>query len=138
MTQPHDPRVPESGVERPAAGTVLVIEDEPQVRRVTSMMLRRMGFDVLEAATADEATGHIESRGLEIDLIVSDVVMPGVRGPSLVERLRARAPRAGILFVSGYPEPSAPDAAILARHHFLPKPFTPDDLARAVRRALAG
>jgi two-component system cell cycle sensor histidine kinase/response regulator CckA len=119
--------------------TVLLVEDEKAVRTLTGYVLADCGYRVLEAADGDEALrvaqGHV---GL-IDLLVTDVVMPGVGGRRLAERLAATRPGTKVLFVSGYTD----DAIV--RHgvredqvHFLQKPFTPLALARKVREVLDG
>ncbi len=118
--------------------TVLVVEDQPDVRRVTSRMLRSAGYRVLEAGGADEALAVAAAHGGPLHLLVTDVVMPGTSGPTLAARLAAVRPGIRALFVSGY----APDVVV---HHgmldggpaFLQKPFTVAALGQKVREVLA-
>jgi two-component system, cell cycle sensor histidine kinase and response regulator CckA len=124
--------VPTRGTE-----TVLLVEDEGAVRRLAERALTRAGYTVLAASRGDEALQRVTTSSQPIDLLVSDVVMPGMSGRELADRLRARDPQLRVLFVSGYSEElverhgvSGDDAA------FLHKPFLPLDLTRAVRDAL--
>lgn len=121
-----------------ARGTesVLVVEDEEGLRSITATTLKSCGYQVLAARDGREAMRLIE-RVQEIDLLVTDVVMPGVGGRQLAEQLQARLPRLKVLYMSGYTD----DAVI--RHGvaqgevaFLRKPFSARDLARTVRRIL--
>jgi PAS domain S-box-containing protein len=117
--------------------TVLVVEDEPAIRSLACEMLEAHGYRALEAASGEEALALAERHGGPIDLLVTDVVMPGLAGPALAGRFATLRPEARVLFMSGY----AGDD--LARRglpedvsHFLPKPFTADVLSRRVRDAL--
>jgi nitrogen-specific signal transduction histidine kinase/CheY-like chemotaxis protein len=116
--------------------TVLVVEDDASVRRLAVLGLRANGYAVLEAANAAEAL-ELAAGSASIDMLVSDVVMPGMRGPELATRLRKLRPGARLLLVSGHPETNE-----AFRDHegrviqLLPKPFTPEHLARKVRELL--
>ncbi|GEM_PF-3136516 len=119
--------------------TILVVEDDDAVRTVVEAMLARSGYAVLTAGTGAEALRLCAERGGRIDLLLSDVVMPGMSGPALVERLREIGPDLSVLFMSGYAggetqqlEGIGPDAA------FLEKPFTHEALTEKVREALNG
>jgi len=118
--------------------TVLVVEDEPHVRRLAVLGLRAHGYAVFEAADGGEAIELARRVGPSIDAIVSDVMMPGMSGPEVLARLAVLAPRARAVLMSGHAESTvlAPETA--ARHAFLPKPFTPERLARKVREVLDG
>jgi CheY-like chemotaxis protein len=117
--------------------TVLLVEDEAAVRALGRRVLLAEGYTVLEAADGEEALRVAGGYLRPIHLLVSDVVMPGVGGRELAVRLAAVHPEARVLFMSGY----ADDAVVRhgAREEqvpFLPKPFTPADLARKVREVL--
>ena len=117
--------------------TVLVVEDEESVRKLTSHVLRRRGYDVLEAANAGEALLVCEQHHSSIPLLITDIVMPGMSGPDLADRLRPLHPEMKILFTSGYTDAPAVEHG-LSTHTmaFLQKPFTPAELARKVRDVL--
>ena len=120
------------------SGSVLVVEDEPAVRSVALRALRGAGFTVCVAADGDEALRLLgEARGPAVDLVVTDVVMPRLGGLELAARLRERRPGLPVLFVSGYTEHAADlQGRLDERTTFLSKPFTPQDLLRAVRQLL--
>jgi two-component system cell cycle sensor histidine kinase/response regulator CckA len=117
------------------AGTLLVVEDEPAILELTAAMLERQGFAVLRAQSPSQAMDLVEQHP-ELELVVTDMVMPEMEGPQLLQRLRERRPGLRALFVSGYSAPSAggaPDAEA-----FLPKPFSSTQLVRKVQQLLAG
>lgn len=111
--------------------TILLVEDEEFVRTLLAEVLRGRGYSVIEALDGADALRQFDRHG-SIDLLVTDVVMPGMPGPALVEQLSRRHPRLRVLFLSGY----AGDASILPDASFLQKPFTPSTLARKVREVL--
>jgi nitrogen-specific signal transduction histidine kinase/ActR/RegA family two-component response regulator len=120
------------------SGTVLLVEDDEDLRRLTSELLHESGYTVVEAADPLEALTVSDRPGLVIDLLLTDMVMPAMRGPELAARLAETRPGLAVLFMSGYTDetvgstrPGDPARA------FLQKPFTPHDLTRAVRGALA-
>jgi len=125
-------------VTQPTAGvqTILVVEDEEGVRQLTRRLLVRLGYTVLLAASAEEATQLFDEHP-SIDLLLTDVVMPGASGPDLVTKLVERRPTLKVLFMSGYT-----DEAIV--HHgvldpgiaFLAKPFTSETLGLKIREVL--
>jgi two-component system cell cycle sensor histidine kinase/response regulator CckA len=119
-------------------GTILLVEDEDGLRSLNARGLASRGYTVLEAANGVEALAILEERGDEIDLVVSDVVMPEMDGPTLLKAARARNPRLRIIFVSGYAE-DAFDKNLPAEGQFafLPKPFTLKQLVAAVKETLA-
>jgi PAS domain S-box-containing protein len=116
--------------------TVLVVEDEPRVRRLAVLGLRAHGYVVLEASDGAEALRTAELVGSEIDVIVSDVMMPGMSGPELLKRLEVIAPQARAVLMSGHAESTVLSQMPDLRGVFLPKPFTPERLARKVREVL--
>jgi two-component system, cell cycle sensor histidine kinase and response regulator CckA len=127
-------------IDKPAdlwgSGTVLIVEDEDMVRNVAERALARHGYTVLTAAHGEEALELLAANG-GIDLLVSDVVMPTMDGPTLVRHARERFPDLPILFMSGYAEEQLRKSIDLDRVSFLPKPFSVKQLAEAVRDVLA-
>jgi len=124
-----------------AAGkTVLVVEDEAQLRALAERTLARAGFRVLTAADGVAALEVLARGDVAVDVVLSDVVMPRLGGPELARRIRAERPDARILFMTGYAEGDAfgADAEALSDIEVLRKPFTPAELVRAVRRAIVG
>ena len=116
-------------------GTILLVEDEPMVRTVAERALTRHGYKVLTANNGEEAL-EIVDRGDEIALLISDVVMPLMDGPTMVREARKTRPDLPILFMSGYAEEQLRKSIDIANVAFLPKPFSVKELAEAVRRAL--
>jgi two-component system, cell cycle sensor histidine kinase and response regulator CckA len=116
--------------------TILLVEDEDMVRAVAERALVRNGYTVLTAANGEEALEALEGR-TDIDLLVSDVVMPVMDGPTLVRQARVDFPAMPILFMSGYAEEQLRKMIDLDNIAFLPKPFSVQQLAEAVRDALA-
>lgn len=117
--------------------TLLVVDDEEPVRRVTSRILRRAGYRVLEASGATEALNISRSVPGPIDLLITDVVMADGNGPDLALRLCRVRNETRVLFTSGYAEPSSgSDFNVPAASHILQKPFASEELRRRVREAL--
>ena len=118
--------------------TILVVEDEPAVREIITYVLRRHGYHVLEAGDGPEALSLWSSQGGEVDLLVTDIVMPnGIKGNVLAQRLRAERPELKVIFSSAYSSDFATDASPLnERISFLEKPYKPEVLVRAVRECL--
>jgi two-component system cell cycle sensor histidine kinase/response regulator CckA len=117
-------------------GTILLVEDEAMVRTVAERALTRHGYKVLTANNGEEALEIID-RGDEIALLISDVVMPLMDGPTMVREARKTRPDLPILFMSGYAEEQLRKSIDIANVAFLPKPFSVQELAEAVRKALA-
>ncbi len=118
--------------------TVLVVEDDAQVRRITSAMLSRFGYRVVQAASGPEALRAWESLAKPADLLVSDMVMPGgMKGTELAAQLLSRAPGLKIILTSGYsPELAGLQSGMLDGHLFLPKPYRHAELLSAMRQLL--
>ncbi len=121
----------------PGQETILLTEDDPAILRVAQIMLERQGYTVLAASTPGGAVALALQHPGQVDLLITDVIMPEMNGRELANRLQATQPRLKCLFVSGY------TADVIARHgvldeglHFLAKPFTAQDLALKVRQAL--
>jgi two-component system cell cycle sensor histidine kinase/response regulator CckA len=119
------------------SGTVLLVEDEPMVRGVAERALSRHGYTVITADNGEDAL-EILHGGQQIDLLVSDVVMPGMDGPTMVAEARKDQPELKVLFMSGYAEEQLRKSLNVDNASFLPKPFSVQELAEAAKRALAG
>jgi PAS domain S-box-containing protein len=128
--------------EHPAASAggaerVLLVEDEVQVRRLAGAALRNRGYEVEEAGTGSEALQLFGDHGERFDILVTDVVMPHMRGTELAARVREARPTIKVLYVSGYTDTEVfMGEAGHDRAAFLGKPFTPETLARKVREVL--
>ena len=115
-------------------GTVLLVEDEDAVRMFGARALRNKGYSVLEASDGENALDVINGTDARIDLIISDVVMPGMDGHTLVNLVRHELPHIRIILMSGYSEDVfAEDIERDTDIHFLPKPFSLKDLAGMVK-----
>jgi signal transduction histidine kinase/ActR/RegA family two-component response regulator len=117
-----------------SAETILLVEDEPAVLRMTERMLRKRGYCVWTATSPSEALSVARVRGAEISALVSDVMMPEMTGIELARQLSAIIPRVKTLFISGYADHLQGRAA--PGEHFLQKPYTTDALLKALRRVL--
>lgn len=117
------------------SGTILVVEDEDMVRAVAERALSRQGYSVVTARDGEDALEIIAERQ-DFDLILSDVVMPGMDGPAMASELRETMPDVPILFMSGYAEEQLRKSIDIEQVHFLPKPFSVQKLAEAVRSIL--
>jgi len=119
-----------------AKRTVLMTEDETSVRHVAEVMLRRVGYEVLSAANADEALKIAAAHEGPIDLLLTDVIMPGMNGRQLAERLLAERPGLRVLYMSGYTDDSLVQHVVLNTDaSYLQKPFDAETLSRKVRQA---
>jgi len=114
---------------------ILLVEDDAQVRNTMQSILQRHGYTVLDAQNAGEAFMICEQHRAEIQLLISDIVMPRMNGRELAKRLAPTQPAMKTLFVSGYAEPSSVDPGAQGIP-VLPKPITPDALLRRVREVL--
>ena len=115
------------------AGVVLLVEDEAPVRAFASRALRMRGFTVLEADSAENALKTLDDAKADIDVFVTDVVMPGKDGPSWVRQALREYPDAKVVFISGYAEDSFSDTqASIPNSVFLPKPFSLSELTATV------
>jgi CheY-like chemotaxis protein len=135
---PEAARVPEARASSGSAGeTILLVEDNDQVRALTGNVLRSLGYRVLEARVPAEAIPLCESEGRGVHLLLTDVVMPGMNGRVLADRVKAILPETKVLFMSGYTDDAIVRHGVLAAGvRFLQKPFPPGVLARRVREAL--
>jgi two-component system cell cycle sensor histidine kinase/response regulator CckA len=118
-------------------GTVLLVEDEAPVRIFSARALRNKGYKVLEADCADAAFKVVAENKGKLDLIISDVVMPGMTGPAMVEQISQQYPEIRVIFISGYAEDAFMETYGSNRNfHFLPKPFSLKQLATKVKSVL--
>jgi two-component system cell cycle sensor histidine kinase/response regulator CckA len=120
-------------------GTILLVEDEEGLRALNARGLQSRGYTVIEAGNGVEALQELEKQGGDVDVVVSDVVMPEMDGPTLMKELKKRKPDIKIIFVSGYAEDafdkSLPDPT---QFNFLAKPFTLKQLVKVVKETMAG
>jgi two-component system, cell cycle sensor histidine kinase and response regulator CckA len=117
--------------------TLLVIDDEPVVRKVACQTLRQAGYTCLEADTALAALEQLQSEPQRLDGMVVDIRLPDMSGLNLVRLARIHRPGTPALFISGYAQPTGeePELQELVQA-FLPKPFTPDQLLAAIQKLL--
>ncbi len=139
------PRILEAAVElalvpepdsRPGSETILLVEDEDVVRNLTRRVLERQGYTVLACADGAEAIALAERDDRVIDLLLTDVVMPGLRGYEVARLVAASRPEIKILYMSGYAEEALVGRPAVAASALIEKPFAVDALARRVREAL--
>ncbi len=139
VVEKSDVRDLREAVDTTGQGTILLVEDEKPVRVFATRALTMRGYTVLEAEHGLEALDVIAAhKGPPIDLVISDVVMPGLDGPGLVEKLRATRPDLKVVFISGYAEGDFRQQVAEGETeiHFLPKPFSLPQLTTKVREVL--
>jgi len=134
-----EPIEPPGGRDLTGVGTVMLVEDEDPVRIFGARALRNKGYKVLEAKSGEAALDLIQTAGENIDLLITDVVMPHMDGPGLVREVRETHPEMKVIFISGYTEDAFrqrldSDSDI----HFLPKPFSLKQLATKVKEVISG
>ena len=127
---------PAAATKTGGAETILLVEDARPFRRLVHEILAQAGYRVLEAASPGAALTLVSSFGGEIDLVLTDVVMPEMRGHELVSVLRAARPELRVVYMSGFSEDIV-ESAVHESFHFLQKPFTSELLLRTLREALA-
>jgi PAS domain S-box-containing protein len=135
LENPNGVTTPANAIER-GSETILLVEDEEEVRTVARRVLAEAGYTVLEAANAVEAVEVFDRSRGAVAMLVSDVVMPGLNGHELSQMLRLRSPRLRTLFVSGYSFDARGDSSGFDDVSFLAKPYDPTDLARRIRSIL--
>ena len=124
----------------PTGATILLVEDDDAIRPVLRRALERQGYRLLLASSGEEALEIAESQddGEKVDLVITDLMMPGIGGVELLERLTRRFPNTRALLMSGYSDEALVRAGLPGgRAAFLQKPFTLDELSRRVREVLA-
>jgi CheY-like chemotaxis protein len=117
------------------AETVLVVEDQPQIRQLTCLILKEFGYQILEASSGEEALRLAEAHAGPLHLLLTDIIMPGMTGLELAARLKTIR-RTPVLFMSGYSDRT--EAVHDSGVAYIQKPFTPNTLARKVREVLGG
>jgi two-component system cell cycle sensor histidine kinase/response regulator CckA len=116
-----------------STATILLVDDDDDVREITALFLRDTGYHIIEAASGRAALGLLDANPA-IDLLIADFAMPEMAGTELLERVRAKHPDVGVVFITGYAQERLGEnfrSEIVVR-----KPFTMEQLALAVRRAL--
>jgi two-component system, cell cycle sensor histidine kinase and response regulator CckA len=140
QTDPHPTAAPEASAdEEPVGGheTIMLAEDEESVRRLAAMILERNGYRVMAAADGQAALDAAAAHDGRIDLLLTDVIMPGLNGRQLADRFAAIHPETRVLFMSGYAGEALSAQGVLdASVAFLAKPFVPAELRRMVREVL--
>lgn len=118
--------------------TILVVDDEPEIRKLVTAMLTRNGYRVLTADTGENAV-RLYHNNPEIDLLLTDVVAPGMSGPMIADQIAALNPDIKVLFMSGYDSTQVVQRYVVERgYSLLTKPFTIDELEQKVRQVLTG
>lgn len=139
MLDEHMPRASRGTVERAGdelAGRLLYVEDNIQIAEITCMMMEDMGLEIVRAASAEEALRIAGEGELQFDMVLTDVVMPGLSGVQLARRLNRRWPNLPIVLVSGFSEELATGYG--GQYELLRKPFTRGALLDALQRHLDG
>ena len=141
------PRAPLRRSQTPATGmpsvvtgggeTILLVEDETSLRRVVRLILEQASYQVIDAPSGEEALQRCAAHAGSVDLVLSDVVMPGMDGPELVRRLSLERPGLRVLYMSGYADDRLLGHNVVeCELEFLAKPFTPEALTAKVRAVL--
>jgi DNA-binding response OmpR family regulator len=126
---------PESPERPRGSETILLVEDEAQVRALARRVLAGSGYTVLEAESGEDALRLLREHGGPVHLLLTDVVMPGMSGPEVARRVGDARPGVRVLYMSGYTDEKL-SAADLRRGGLLLKPFSMDELVRRVRAAI--
>jgi two-component system cell cycle sensor histidine kinase/response regulator CckA len=127
-------KCPEPTRLRHGEGRILLVEDEAPVRAFASRALQMRGYEVVEASSAEEALDHFAAPDFHVDVVVTDVIMPGKDGPTWVAEAMQTRPDLRVVFVSGYAEEIFEEAKkVIANSVFLPKPFSLTDLTATVQ-----
>jgi CheY-like chemotaxis protein len=119
--------------------TILVVDDEPMALKLVQSILEKRGFHVLASTSAKHAVELFLSQRESIELLISDIVMPGMDGPQLASRLVSLNPDLPVLFMSGFvTENEVADTSLISQFAFIRKPFRPATLVQAVQKMLTG
>jgi CheY-like chemotaxis protein len=128
---------PGAETQPPGEATILLVEDDPAARKLIGRLLEMRGYRVLTAEDGKSALEVHRGSAERIDLLVTDVVMPGMTGPQLARLMAERRPGLPVLFLSGYPEDALGERGVLTEGtEFLGKPFNSQELARKVEETL--
>ena len=134
---PLKPPPPQRKVVQNGVGVILLVEDEAPVRAFAARALRLRGYTVIEAETAEDALTKLEDPAVAVDVFVTDVVMPGMDGPTWVRKALVARPNTRVVFVSGYAEDIFGEGQMLVPNSvFLPKPFSLNELTETVHQQL--
>lgn len=117
----------------PRERTLLLVDDDPFLRRATGRVLKREGYLVLEAEDGARALEVAAAHGASIDLLVTDVMMPKIGGRELAEKLVETYPGIGVVFISGYATPEVEAEILASGHRYLHKPFSSNELVELLR-----
>jgi|SRR5579872_2942637 len=122
---------------QPDAKTVLVVDDEPEIRKLVSAMVGQFGYNALTADSGEHALTLFKHHSQPLELLITDVVAPGMSGPMLADKLCEMQPDLKVLYISGYDNTHVVQKYVVERGHaLLPKPFTVDELRRKVSELL--
>jgi len=124
-----------SASEWAGGGNILLVEDEDMVRAVAERALSREGYQVTACSGGEEGLAAIEGEN-DFDIVISDVVMPGLDGPAMVRAIRDRLPEIPVLFMSGYAEESLRKDIDIPKMHFIAKPFSVSDIGEKVAQVM--
>ena len=132
-----DPAIEHVPAVSPASSTILFVEDDQTIRLLGARTLSQHGYQVLTARHAEEAIALAGQHTGAIDLLLTDIVMPGLNGRALADHLRRERPALKVLFTSGYSEEAAMHGLSTDDAAFVEKPYTPESLAREVGKVLS-
>ena len=118
--------------------TILVVDDVPEIRKLVSAMVRQFGYDVLTADSGEHAMTLYKNHKAPIELLIADVVAPGMSGPMLADKLAALQPDLKVLYISGYDDTHVVQKYVVERGHaLLAKPFTVEELKSKMQELVA-
>jgi CheY-like chemotaxis protein len=121
----------------PTSHTVLVVDDEPEVRKLVSAMVTQFGYNVLTADSGEHALTLYKNHKEPIELLITDVVAPGMSGPMLADKLTTLQPDLKVLYISGYDNTHVVQKYVVEKgHELLTKPFTVEQMQNKVRQML--
>jgi CheY-like chemotaxis protein len=121
-----------------AKKTILVVDDEPEIRKLVSAMVRQFGYDVLTADSGEHALTLHKNHGGPIELLIADVVAPGMSGPMLADKLTELQPDLKVLYISGYDDTHVVQKYVVEKGHaLLAKPFSVEELRVKMQAILA-